>query len=168
MVSLFRQAYQSGELPRIESVLEVKMRLEQVMKKTWSVHIKPYLSRPETIVAYLSRYTYRIAINNYRLIAMDKERVCFRYKDYADNNQTKTMSLDGVEFLRRFLQHVLPKGFMRIRHNGFLANAFRQKRLDILRQLFAIQGALKPQTNSAPAKRATLPDMTCPSVIKDE
>jgi len=64
---------------------------------------------------------------------VDEKTVSFRYKDYADDDQQKTMDLDGVEFLRRYLQHVLPKGFMRIRHYGFLANPIRKKRLAILR-----------------------------------
>jgi len=162
LVSLCRQAYQNGDLPQIESATAVKMVLDEVMKKTWGIHIKPYLSRPETIVDYLSRYTYRIAISNSRLVAMDKEQVRFRYKDYVDNNQTKIMPLDGVEFLRRFLQHVLPKGFMRIRHYGFLANAVRQKRLNMLRQLLEMYADRKPQTKTTKDKPARLADRSCP------
>jgi len=107
-----------------------------------AIYIKPYLENPETVVKYLSRYTYRIAISNTRIIKMDQEFVYFHWKDYADNNRKKIMKLAGVEFLRRFLMHVLPDGFMRIRHFGFLANCVRQVRVTLLRQLLKIAGSL--------------------------
>ena len=96
---------------------------------------------------YLSRYTYKIAISNQRILAVDEHSVTFAYTDYADHNKRKTMRLTGVEFLRRFLQHILPKGFMRIRHYGFLANAVRKKRIDTLRQLLAAQGMVVKQAS---------------------
>ncbi len=135
LVSLVRQAYQAGELFRIKQPQQVKQVLDEVMKKTWVIYIKPYLEKPSTILQYLSRYTYKIAISNQRIISVDQQGVTFSYTDYADNDKRKVMQLDGVEFLRRFLQHVLPKGFMRIRHYGFLANSVRKKRLHVIRQL---------------------------------
>lgn len=141
LVSLIRQAYQRGELFRIKNTREIKTILDQVMKKTWVIYIKPYLKNPDTILKYLSRYTYKIAISNQRLISINKKQVTFQYKDYRDG-KNKVMTLEGVEFLRRFLQHVLPKGFMRIRHYGFLANSVRKKRLDIIRKLMGeMEGA---------------------------
>ena len=134
-VSLVRQAYQAGELFRIKQPQEVKKVLDQVMKKKWVIYIKPYLENPQTILQYLSRYTYKIAISNQRIISVNQQEVTFSYTDYADNDKHKVMKLEGVEFLRRFLQHVLPKGFMRIRHYGFLANSIRKKRLDSIRHL---------------------------------
>ncbi len=112
------------------------------MQNVWSLYIKPYLKNPETIVKYLSRYTYRIAISNYRIKKVDKKWVYFHWKDYADNNRKKVMKLEGVEFLRRFLMHVLPSGFMRIRHFGFLANCVRQLRVECLRKLLKATGTL--------------------------
>lgn len=150
LVSLVRQAYQAGELFRIKQPQQVKQILGEVMKKTWVIYIKPYLENPQTILQYLSRYTYKIAISNQRIISVNPQGVKFSYTDYADNDKRKVMQLDGVEFLRRFLQHVLPKGFMRIRHYGFLANSVRKKRLDVIRQLLgcfqSIDLKSKPET----------------------
>jgi hypothetical protein len=142
MVSLLRSAYQQGELFRITRANEVDNVLDQVMSKKWSIYIKPYLQNPETVVKYLSRYTYRIAISNTRIIKVDEHNVYFHWKDYADHHRKKIMKLEGVEFLRRFLMHVLPGGFMRIRHFGFLANCVRQVRVSLLRQLLKITGNL--------------------------
>jgi hypothetical protein len=102
--------------------------LRPLRKKPWVVYAKPPFSGPAAVLAYLSRYTHRVAISNHRLIALDKTGVTFRYKDYrrdsADRQRTMTLSPD--EFIRRFLLHVLPKGFHRIRHYGFLASAGRK------------------------------------------
>jgi len=112
------------------------------MSKKWSIYIKPYLEKPEIVVKYLSRYTYQIAISNTRIIKVDEHHVYFHWKDYADNNQKKIMKLESVEFLHRFLMHVLPGGFMRIRHYGFLANCVRQVRVTLLRQLLKLTNSL--------------------------
>src|SRR5262249_6147421 len=87
---------------------------------------------------YLARYTHRVAISNSRLLKLEAGRVTFRYKDYADAHQHQTMTLDAVEFLRRYLQHVLPKGFMKIRHYGLLASRHRQQKLRRSRQLLLL------------------------------
>lgn len=89
------------------------------------------------MLRYLGRYTHRVAISNHRLVSFDGERVTFRWKDYAHGRQTRLMTLTATEFLRRFFLHVLPKGFVRIRHFGFLANRFRASRLTLGRQLLA-------------------------------
>ncbi len=81
------------------------------------------------VLKYLARYTHRIAISNRRLISMDDQNVTFRWKDYAHHNRPRTMTLDGTEFLRRFLMHAVPRGFMRIRHFGLLANRVRSTNL---------------------------------------
>src|SRR5206468_2709667 len=83
---------------------------------------------------YLARYTHRVAISNYRLIGIEDGKVHFYWKDYADGNRQKTMALDGVEFIRRFLLHVVPSGFMRIRHFGFLAHGHRTEKLELCRR----------------------------------
>lgn len=161
MVSLIRQAYQQGKLSRITRNNEINSILNTVMRKTWSVYIKPYLKNPETVVKYLSRYTYRIAISNYRLIKVDKQSVTFRWKDYSDNNRKKTMKLDGVEFLRRFLMHVLPNGFMRIRHFGFLANCIRQARVVLIRQLLALTGQLLQKNQTTQKQKSNSSNKSC-------
>jgi hypothetical protein len=93
------------------------------------VYAKPPFGGPEQVLKYLARYTHRVAISNRRLVGLDDETVSFRWKDYADGGAPKVMTLAGVEFVRRFLQHVLPTGFVRIRHFGFLANRCRDEKL---------------------------------------
>ena len=113
--------------------------LVPLRKKRWVVYAKPPFSGPEAVLAYLSRYTHRVAISNRRLVAFDEAGVTFRYKDYrrdgADRQRTMTLSTD--EFIRRFLLHVLPKGFHRIRHYGLLASTGRQANLARARKLLA-------------------------------
>jgi len=103
----------------------------------WVVYAKPAFGGAKAVLRYLGRYTHRVAISNHRLIAFDGERVTFRWKDYARGDQWRTMTLTAAEFLRRFVQHVLPRGFVRIRQFGFLANACRTARLNLARSLLA-------------------------------
>jgi len=99
------------------------------------------LRRPQQVLRYLGRYTHRVAISNHRLLAFEQEHVTFRWKDYAHGSKPGTMTLCTTEFLRRFFLHVLPKGFVRIRHFGFLANRWRASRLALGRQLLAFGGS---------------------------
>jgi hypothetical protein len=93
------------------------------------------MGSPRVVLRYLGRYTHRVAISNHRLLAFDGEKVTFRWKDYAHNNQERTMTLAAAEFLRRFLQHVLPRGFVRVRQFGYLASPCRTARLALARKL---------------------------------
>jgi hypothetical protein len=93
------------------------------------VYAKPPFGGPEQVLKYLARYTHRVAISNHRLVNLEAGRVTFRYKDYADDHRHKTTTLSAEEFLRRFVQHVLPKGFVKVRHYGLLANGQRQEKL---------------------------------------
>jgi len=115
-------------------------------RQDWIVYAKPAFGGPEKVLRYLDRYTHRIAISNHRLLAFDGQRVTFRWKDYAHDGKQRIMTLDGTEFLRRFFLHVLPKGFVRIRHFGFLANRFRSNRLALCRQLVPISVAAVPRS----------------------
>jgi hypothetical protein len=99
------------------------------------VYAKPAFGGPLQVLRYLGRYTHRVAISNHRLLAFEQERVTFRWKDYARGGKQGIMTLVATEFLRRFFLHVLPKGFVRIRHFGFLANRFHVSRLALCRQL---------------------------------
>ncbi|HYY84754.1 MAG TPA: transposase, partial [Beijerinckiaceae bacterium] len=114
--------------------------LAPVRKKHWVVYAKPPFAGPEAVLASLSRYTHRVAISNRRLIAFDEAGVTFRYKDYhrdgADRHQVMTLAAD--EFIRRFLLHVLPRGFHRIRHYGLLAGSTRRTHLALARELMAV------------------------------
>ena len=109
--------------------------LRRLHRQDWVVYAKPAFGGPEKVLRYLGRYTHRIAISNHRLLAFDGQRVTFRWKDYAHGGKQRKMTLDATEFLRRFFLHVQPKGFVRIRHFGFLANRFRTNRLALCRQL---------------------------------
>jgi predicted RNA-binding Zn-ribbon protein involved in translation (DUF1610 family) len=110
----------------------------RLRRQDWVVYAKPAFGGPLQVLRYLGRYTHRVAISNHRLLAFDGERVTFRWRDYAHGNQLRVMTLDAVEFLRRFFLHILPQGFVRIRHFGFLANCFRTQRLALCRQLLRV------------------------------
>jgi hypothetical protein len=109
--------------------------LRRLHRQDWVVYAKPAFGSPMQVLRYLGRYTHRVAISNHRLLAFDGERVAFRWKDYTHGGKQGQMTLMASEFLRRFFLHVLPKGFVRIRHFGFLANCCRAPRLSLCRQL---------------------------------
>ena len=111
--------------------------LRRLHQQDWVVYAKPAFGGPRHVLRYLGRYTHRVAISNHRILAFDGERVTFRWKDYAHGSKQRLMTLTAIEFLRRFFLHVLPKGFVRIRQFGFLANRFRASRLELCRQLLA-------------------------------
>ena len=114
-------------------------QLAPLRKTNWFVYAKPPFAGPQAVLAYLARYTHRVAISNRRLVALDENGVTFRYKDYRRNGQERyrTMTLVPGEFIRRFLLHVLPKGFHRIRHYGLLASAARKANIARARELLA-------------------------------
>ena len=114
--------------------------LQPIRKKRWVVYAKPPFAGPEAVLAYLSRYTHRVAISNRRLIGFNEAGVTFRYKDYRrkGSDRQQVMTLDPNEFIRRFLLHVLPRGFHRIRHYGLLAGATRKSSLALARKLLAV------------------------------
>ena len=146
LVSALRRAATQGKLNRVTRHNEVNQLLDALMQKDWVVYSKHCLNRTDSIVNYLARYTHRIAITNGRLLAMDKDQVHLRYKDYRDN-QSKVMALDCAEFIRRFLMHVLPKGLMRIRHYGILANRCRKASLKIIRKILAAPAPRKAEAS---------------------
>jgi Putative transposase len=116
--------------------------VDELYRTSWVVYAKqPFGRDPEQVLKYLARYTHRVAISNQRLVALTNGQVTFRYKDYADAQQQKTMTLDALEFLRRFLQHVLPRGFLKIRHYGLLANRHRTEKLKECRRLLLVVNA---------------------------
>ena len=161
MVRALRQAANRGALNRITHPGEIDQILTTLMASEWVVYAKPCLSHEHTVIDYLARYTHRIAISDQRLVAMDAQSVQFSYKDARDGNLRKTMTLDGEEFIRRYLQHILPKGLMRIRHYGFLANRCRQK---ALLQIRAALQAVTATVVTADASAAAVPfaGMPCP------
>ena len=122
--------------------------LDSLFQEDWVVYAKPPFGGPEHVLHYLARYTHRVAISNHRILAVNESQVIFRWKDYAHHNKQRTMPLACVEFLHRFLQHVLPKGFPRIRYFGWLANRRRNKLLPVCRDLLppvAQQASAEPE-----------------------
>jgi hypothetical protein len=128
-----------GDLDGLRDRMAFDAHLAPLRKKNWFVYAKPPFAGPEAVLAYLARYTHRVAISNSRLLGLDERGVTFRYKDYRCNGQTRyrTMTLAPGEFIRRFLLHVLPKGFHRIRHYGLLASATCKTNIARARELIA-------------------------------
>lgn len=137
LVSALRRSANRGDLNRVTHPGEVDQILNQLMQKDWVVYSKHCLNRTDSIIGYLARYTHRIAISNQRIIDINHDQVCFCYKDYRDD-QDKVMALQPGEFIRRYLMHVLPKGLMRIRHYGILANRCRKTSIKIIRKILAV------------------------------
>ena len=135
--------------------------LRPLFRKDWVVYAKPPFGGPEYVLQYLGRYTHRVAISNHRLVSFAEEKVTFRWRDSAHNNEQKLMTLSLDEFLRRFLLHVLPKGFVRIRNFGFLAN---RRRTTLLPLCFHLLGAVQqPQTEpEASTANDSSPSWLCP------
>jgi hypothetical protein len=147
--------------------------LDELRSSEWVVYAKPPFGGPEQVLKYLARYTHRVAISNHRLATIDDRTVSFHWKDYADGNTQKVMTLEGVEFLRRFLQHVLPSGFVRIRHYGFLANRHRETKVQRCRELLTVipvstgEVPTTERKQDQPEPTATVPDgHRCPSCGK--
>ena len=133
-----------GELAPLAEPAAFAAHCATLRRIDWVVYAKPPFGGPEQVLAYLGRYTHRVAIANSRLVAMTDDTVSFLWKDYRQEGRRKGMTLEPAEFIRRFLLHVLPPGFHRIRHFGFLANAHRAARLALCRQLLA-QPVTDPQ-----------------------
>jgi hypothetical protein len=138
----------SGELASLKQPTAFRALCRQAARIEWVVYAKPPFGGPERVLKYLARYTHRVAISNHRLQSLEQGRVSFAARDYADHGRTKTMTLDAVEFIRRFLLHVLPSGFVRIRQFGFLSNRVRKQKLALCRVLL---GARQPALLDSPA-----------------
>ena len=133
-----------GKLTALADPTEFRRVLAASAKTEWVVYAKPPFGGPEQVLKYLARYTHRVAISNHRLVALEGDEVEFLWKDYAHEGKQKTMTLEAIEFIRRFLLHVLPAGFVRIRHYGFLANRVCREKLERCRVL------LEAGTKAAP------------------
>jgi len=143
---------------------------DEMRAKEWVVFSKPPFGSPERVLKYLARYTHRVAISNSRIVSMTNSQVSFRYRDRTRDDVTRTMTLDGVEFLRRFLLHLLPKAFVRIRHYGLLANRNRKSKLAACRSLLGPAPITEPTSqtdrDAIAGDADTLPvraDGLCPS-----
>ena len=132
-----------GDLSKLADPDTFHAHLAPLRKADWVVYAKPPFGGPEAVLAYLSQYTHRVAISNHRLVSADADTVAFRWKDYRikRGDRMKVMRLPTGEFIRRFLIHVLPSGFHRIRHAGFLANGIRRDRIKMIRRLLNAEPA---------------------------
>jgi Putative transposase len=148
-----------GEIENLRRRHAFDAYVAPLKRKKWFVYAKPPFAGPEAVLAYLARYTHRVAISNSRLIALDERGVTFQYKDYRRNGQARyrTMTLTSGEFIRRFLLHVLPKGFHRIRHYGLLASAGCKANIARARELMAapMPAADPPAADDAADPHAT-------------
>ena len=146
-VELLKEAYESKKLRfpgKLESISEreaFREYLKEIGQESWVVYSKPPFSTPETVLDYFSRYTHRVAISNSRLISMKDGVITFSYKDYKDSDargipKTKAMSLKTEEFIQRFLWHVLPKGFKKIRYGGIFSSGIKRESLKVIRENF--------------------------------
>jgi hypothetical protein len=156
-----------GEYAALSDATAFADWLAPLRQVEWVVYSKRPFAGPEAVLAYLSRYTHRVAISNTRLVAFDQRGVTFRWKDYRRKGRTryKTMTLSTEEFMRRFLLHVLPSGFHRIRHYGLLANAGRKRNIDTVRQLLQ-QPEPVPEVHADPeestaSNRSAPPTFVC-------
>jgi Putative transposase len=150
---------------RLEGALQPLQRqeafvrfLRSLRRAKWVVEVRAPFGGPEHVLKYLARYTHRVAITNGRLLELRDGQVTFRWRDSADHNRQKVMTLEAVEFIRRFLLHVLPSGFVKIRHFGFLANSRRTNALKLCRTLLLVP----PQLPVSSLPRRPAPERPCP------
>lgn len=165
-VAALRAAFEAGDLQFQGSLQHLRDRsafaacLDRAMAMPWVVYSKPPFGGPLQVLKYLARYTHRVAIGNRRILEVGPEGVKFRWRDRANSNRSRTMTLPGVEFLRRFLLHVLPRGFPRIRHCGLLGNGVRAVKLAMCRFLL---GAPMPAPVVAGVEPFVVLDDRCPA-----
>jgi hypothetical protein len=157
-VEALRRAYDQNELDlaggseHLRAPAQWHVFVDALFETDWVVYAKPAFGGASAVLRYLGRYTHRVAISNHRLLAFDGKHVTFSYKDYARGNERRTMTLSAMEFLRRFVQHILPRGFVRIRQSGFLANTCRAVRVALARTLLAAPSIAHSSTDAvAPA-----------------
>jgi hypothetical protein len=163
-LTLLQQAYERGKLPA------AKDGTKALRKTNWIVYAKKPFGSPQTVLDYLGRYTHRVALSNDRILQVQDGEITLSYRDRKDGDQKKTLFLDAQEFIRRFLLHVLPDGFMRIRHFGLLANRAKKQSLAQCRKLLDLQPPLPPCSNLSAKDlllKLTCVDLSrCPSCLE--
>ena len=163
LLTYLKEAFQEGklrfhgEMASLANPAAFEALCRKARKIKWVVYAKAPFGGPEQVLKYLAGYTHRVAISNSRILSIEDGKVTFQWKDYADGNKTKTMTLDAVEFIRRFLLHILPVGFVRIRQFGFLANRARREKLALCRTLLGAPAAL-----ATTAGEETADEKRCP------
>jgi hypothetical protein len=143
-LAYLKEARDRGELVFPSTIAHLKEEhsfkalLDDLYEKQWVVYCKPPFTSTETVIEYLGRYTHRVAISNERLVKLEGNRVSFRYRDRNDHDTVKLRSVDASEFIRRFLLHILPDGFMKIRHYGILSNRNRKSKMALCKELLGV------------------------------
>jgi len=166
------KAFDAGKLEFFSSLGSLRERssfldyLAPLREVEWVVYAKRPFAGPEQVLDYVGRYTHRVAISNNRLLEIAEGKVTFRYKDYRHDAQQKTMTLEAEEFIRRFLLHVLPEGFQRIRYYGFLANRYREQKLAHCRELLDMPAPEPPALDGAKDYRELYEELIGPSLRK--
>jgi len=166
---LFRQKKLGfhGNLKHLRQPVPFRAFLRQLFRQDWIVYAKPPFGGPEYVLQYLARYTHRVAISNHRLLTFADGKVTFRWKDYAHGNKKRKMTITTDEFLRRFLLHVLPRGFVRIRHFGFLSARWRREFIPVCRQLLAeVHRPRSPTQMVTPPSLTTWPCPCCGGAMR--
>jgi len=154
-----------GELAALSDAQALQANLAPLRKSRWVVNVKALPTGPEEAIRYFARYTHRVAISNSRILDVDEEHVAFRWKDYRENGRyrAKIMKLGTDEFIRRFLLHVLPDGFHRVRHYGMFANGHRAEKLELCRKLLQVPPTAVEATPDGGAEQHEMPELQpCP------
>ena len=151
----------SGQLQSLQRPEAFARFLRELRRPKWVVEVRPPFGGPQHVLQYLARYTHRVAISNGRLIEMRDGQVTFRWRDSADHNKQKLMTLDAIEFMRRFLLHILPPGFVKIRHFGFLANCKRGPALQLCETLLNVP----PPAQSLTTRQENAIARRCPRCV---
>jgi hypothetical protein len=168
LLALFRQAFAEGKLEFFGQLADLAEParfhawLRKSKKTEWVVYAKPPFGGPEYVLKYLARYTHRVAISSSRLLSLNNGHVTFRWRDSRHGNQTKSMTLEAVEFIRRFMLHILPPGFMKIRHFGFLANRNRASALALCRQRLNVSSSPEGPATILTREQQSAIERRCP------
>jgi len=152
----------SGQLTALADPARFRAWLHQLHQREWVVYAKPPFGGPQHVLKYLARYTHRVAISNGRLISLADDRVSFYWRDSKDGKRLKVMTLEAVEFIRRFLLHIVPPGFVKIRHFGFLANRNRSQALALCRQHLASAISHHPTAEVLTQQQRQAMERRCP------
>jgi len=161
-----KQSYRAGKLKFVGRVCwlgdkrEFQKMLDQLYRKQWVLYCKPPFRSPEQVLEYLGRYTHRVAIANHRLVKVEDGKVTFRWRDYGDGNKNKQMTLEAFEFIRRFLLHILPDNFVKIRHYGLLSNRNRKTKLRRCQKILGSTSNGKQQSTESESWEELLFELT--------
>jgi hypothetical protein len=168
LVAFLREAFAAGklkffgQLAGLAEAARFHAWLRDASNTEWVVYAKPPFGGPEEVLKYLARYTHRVAISSSRLMSLENGQVTFRWRDSKHDNQVKQMTLDAIEFIRRFLMHVLPSGFVKIRHFGFLSNRNRRSALSLCRTLLNVEPGVQANASILSQEQRSALERRCP------